>query len=140
MFIADSGISDTEDEEKPAALNQNEKPVDPVQEDTEARRTSSIPLEQPVSSTTADQTSELEPVPVEQTPSSIAEEPSRIANPIEEVVDVVPSTSIEAEPSLSGSDKKRPLEREENEPADTDDHSPDAKQPRFLSPDKVCDY
>ncbi len=194
--LADSGISDTEDEEKPAAgkLQQPESMKAP--EEVESKETngaaeleeakplaatesapvveSQVTAEQPTRSSEEEEAAAPPPeAPTEQEKEKVAvappppsEEESGKSIDVESVASeekpvemeevvaptkeeertVVPDSemppAVEA-PSETVetpvSDKKRPLEKAEDGDDDDDsEHSPDAKQPRIFSPDKVC--
>lgn len=188
-FSADSGISDTEDEDKPhlAKQQQQESEADIataavfVEQSKEEASTngqqvaeSPIAMEieagaEPVPETAAvssevtptEEVKPSSPAAAPSEPEHIAtltqvvstvqqpEEPALATSPLAqaqekttvavEVVESTPTTENETVPSESPTtDKKRPLEREENDEGDGDvEHSPDAKQPRIFSPDKV---
>lgn len=194
---ADSGISDTEDEEKPAAgkLQQPESMKAP--EEVESKETngaaeleeakplaatesapvveSQVTAEQPTRSSEEEEAAAPPPeAPTEQEKEKVAvappppsEEESGKSIDVESVASeekpvemeevvaptkeeertVVPDSemppAVEA-PSETVetpvSDKKRPLEKAEDGDDDDDsEHSPDAKQPRIFSPDKVVE-
>lgn len=188
---ADSGISDTEDEDKLPHLikQQQEEPVvalttsveeqskvevsaneqqvkespiametetgtEPVPESetvsSEAVFTIATPTEEVKPSSPAAAPSEIEPAAIistELTTTAVQQLEEPVASlPMEQtdesvaVIEMTESTPL-AETVLQetpGADKKRPLEREENnEENEDEEHSPDAKQPRIFSPDKV---
>nr|CAG4636456.1 EOG090X0BWU [Eubosmina coregoni]SVE70018.1 EOG090X0BWU [Eubosmina coregoni] len=190
---ADSGISDTEDEDKLPHLikQQQEEPVvalttsveeqskvevsaneqqvkespiametetgtEPVPESetvsSEAVFTIATPTEEVKPSSPAAAPSEIEPAAIistELTTTAVQQLEEPVASlPMEQtdesvaVIEMTESTPL-AETVLQetpGADKKRPLEREENnEENEDEEHSPDAKQPRIFSPDKVMD-
>nr|CAG4635020.1 EOG090X0BWU [Alona affinis] len=183
---ADSGISDTEDEEKPAAESsshlqnklKDQQPVEPSSgqlEETEAPSAPAVepPVDPETPAVAVEDTSA--PIIAVQEPTtealnsvpSVSEEAPRV-DEVRQVEESDPATRIangatttssspsavtmsddgestSAPPASNGGDvlkNKRPLEREEEAGrpnADDDDHSPDAKQPRYLSPDKVAE-
>ena len=165
-FLADSGISDTEDEEKssektsePASAETNHKPDEAPESSTSVLPvTNTEPVQEPTepcpADTTADEQAETDKMPQpdaeesssadraeskpdESGPESAVEETAKseeqVVPPVEQTVE--PSTPTEAvkspNPETPTSDKKRPLEEDE------DDEEPGAKLPRMHSPDKV---
>ena len=179
FLVADSGISDTEDEDKPAKQNnlvqeapraeekQVEQPSDEMMEASEEKEgTETIPESRvdPVPETSVapieEKVAEEQPKTEEESlQNNTVEAPKDTEQCAEEKMikseskDSEIDTSAgepEPEPEIkeqsteesreelreSGSDKKRPLEVEEGDEDDAE-HSPDAKQPRIFSPDKV---
>lgn len=192
---ADSGISDTEDEDKPhlakqqqqelaadvtkaavfveqskeeASTNGQQVTESPIAMEIEAGGTEPVPETAAVSSEATLMTEEVKPsspaaAPSEAEPiatltqvTSAVQQPEEPAtallplaqeettvNPI--AVEVVKSTPTAESETIQqqqspATDKKRPLEREENdEDGGNVEHSPDAKQPRIFNPDKVMD-
>nr|CAG4637298.1 EOG090X0BWU [Ceriodaphnia reticulata]SVE73153.1 EOG090X0BWU [Ceriodaphnia reticulata] len=192
---ADSGISDTEDEEKPAAGKQPESMKAPEEVETKETNgaaeieeakplaaTESAPViesqvtaEEPTRSSEVVEAAPPPPPPpacneeekdkVEAPPVSEEEsgrsidvesvaseekpvEMKEVVAPTKEEERIVPDSeippaSVETPSEVLEtpvSDKKRPLEKAEGEDDDDDrEHSPDAKQPRIFSPDKVVE-
>nr|CAG4649625.1 EOG090X0BWU [Scapholeberis mucronata]SVE93838.1 EOG090X0BWU [Scapholeberis mucronata] len=176
---ADSGISDTEDEEKPSGKEPttiNKVAENDVEqshgaavglEESKATLESPAVVESPVTAGDVMETETPEAAVTEasssapsSTPPSEEESGNKTID-VESVAPVVPATEESSKPLTTEepicksemtnegeapvetpiSDKKRPLEKEEDggEGADDGDHSPDAKQPRIFSPDKVVE-
>ena len=106
----------------PAASNEQEKEV-VVAPPSEEESGKSIDVESVVP--------EKKPVDMEIAPPT-NEERTVLDSEMTPAVDT-PSETLETPVS----DKKRPLEKENGEDDDDREHSPDAKQPRIFSPDKV---
>lgn len=191
-FTADSGISDTEDEEKPAGKqptsiktpeNESKETLGAAEEEKPALTEKAVPALVESQVTPAAMESESVEDRKEETPASSSNEPEKEVAPseedtskgidvesvvsevktvemklVEDASDVIPpateerivaessemTTTQEASPPCETletpvSDKKRPLEKVVGEDEDDDsEHSPEAKQPRIFSPDKVC--
>jgi len=177
---ADSGISDTEDEDKPAKqtnmvqetpplseVKQVQQPSDEMMEATEEKEgTATIPAcrldpvsEMSVAPTEAKVAEEQPKTEEESLPNNTDTAPKATEQCAEEkkiecdskdseteTLVEEPEPKIKEQPTEesreelrdSGSDKKRPLEVEEDDEDDAE-HSPDAKQPRIFSPDKPID-
>nr|CAG4647342.1 EOG090X0BWU [Megafenestra aurita]SVE92609.1 EOG090X0BWU [Megafenestra aurita] len=188
---ADSGISDTEDEEKPAGKqptsiktpeNESKETLGAAEEEKPALTEKAVPALVESQVTPAAMESESVEDRKEETPASSSNEPEKEVAPseedtskgidvesvvsevktvemklVEDASDVIPpateerivaessemTTTQEASPPCETletpvSDKKRPLEKVVGEDEDDDsEHSPEAKQPRIFSPDKV---
>lgn len=175
MLTADSGISDTEDEEKPSgkepttikvaendveqshgaadleetkatlespAVVESQVTADAMETETpeavtEASSSSAPSTETPASEEESGKAIDVESVGAPALPAT--EESSKILTTEEPICNSeMTNEGGEVPAETAVSDKKRPLEKEDGgEGADDGEHSPDAKQPRIFSPDKV---
>lgn len=181
---ADSGISDTEDEDKPTKVLPKEPAsvieTEPTSQQTGVVESPVVPA--PISEPPA-VTEEIQGPKIEEAPTAVAEDTvpdalqvtgsletvkneettdhQTLDSPTEETAvaetkpeheEKAPLPELNAEVSAETpafisaqveesardvvADKKRPLEEDDDDDEDAD-HSPDAKQPRIFSPDKV---
>jgi len=138
-YDADSGISDTEDEDK-----LTDKPSD-----MEAKEEARVALSEPIATKEEDKMTEEILAPIENSiPTTLSEEETACKSLEVDVEDIAVksnedetfgsnqvTTIIEATPEVKepSIDKKRPLEEDDDEETE---NNRDAKQPRFFSPDK----
>ena len=140
--------------ESPIAMEIEAGGTEPVPETAAVSSEATLMTEEVKPSSPAAAPSEAEPIATLTQVTSAVQQPEEPAtallplaqeettvNPIAvEVVESTPTAESETvqQQQSPATDKKRPLEREENdEDGGNVEHSPDAKQPRIFSPDKV---